>query len=982
MNNLSSLAVTDENNVSGGGGNPSGSATAGKASYHNTGTMWKISVYVAKKDTVTNSSAYTLTKDYHKFGYTFWLCRDGYGVDEMSSDSLNKLYLELGNKEEYANQGASFTQAKYTAVKNRVFLGSDYGLVQAPNIVPIVNNFGTSSIASTSEFFEKNKSVSDVIVKLAAKAAGRTPEQILKSLTFTINGETKSNWDTKMVDVRTTSNVSREHTSCVSWVFLYEPVVIINGTNITGYYHGVTATGIAASMKQGVYNWTSSSTDFERRFKTASNRPAVTPSASWGLGTNLPMVLMPNSAFLSEDWLGYKSGTYWQSWNAAQTWYVESQLAGGGFGMRYQRAELPKVVIQKTVNGSQSGTLSGFRFTVTSSSTGEKWESITNSAGQVILYLPAGAYTITETTKTGYEPKAAQSFVVSSTATSATVINVMLNNVTVKTGSLHISKVAEDRDYSGTTFTLSSSEYNSLKVGMSLSSYSAVLMSKDGQKSVNVSVTVTDAICGDGAECKRINIIGLPAGSWTLTENRPDRYDRTLVGYNHAGQTESISYTAAVTQNTSAFVRYDNFLKEDAPEVGGLTVKKYVSDGSFADISFTITGSSGSETEGFSWTIDAAASSGSVSAYSFGKYFPTAWMHVETDADGKSVSIIDIYDIPAGSYTVQENRPGRYTATYVSVSGGSKSPMTGVFVSVAAGLGPVITFENISTGTMYISKYAEDEDYSGTVFTVSGAEGNASEGFDYTFYIQNENGGSSYGTYTFGNDYSYTVWMSSSLKTDSAGKTYRYIILSGMPAGTYTVTELRPERYGETLVSVSEGEKAKELTCTAVIPSAGAAAGFVTVTYENLLPPVCSLKLVKRIKLSNIVYAHGTPVFFLTAESVGGMKYTRTYVFSKEYVNNYIAENPGAEYVEMSYTLEGIEATDWTVRELTVMRYRLAENGVEVRSGKGTVSGESACVLLSRSNKDVTVAFTNEKYDQSGTTHNHIVVNKFMIAAV
>lgn len=142
MNNLSSLAVTDENNVSGGGGNPSGSATAGKASYHNTGTMWKISVYVAKKDTVTNSSAYTLTKDYHKFGYTFWLCRDGYGVDEMSSDSLNKLYLELGNKEEYANQGASFTQAKYTAVKNRVFLGSDYGLVQAPNIVPIVNNFG------------------------------------------------------------------------------------------------------------------------------------------------------------------------------------------------------------------------------------------------------------------------------------------------------------------------------------------------------------------------------------------------------------------------------------------------------------------------------------------------------------------------------------------------------------------------------------------------------------------------------------------------------------------------------------------------------------------------------------------------------------------------------------------------------------------------------------------------------------------------
>ena len=60
--------------------NPVGSATPGKASYSPYAQMWKISVYVAKKDTVTNSSMYSLTDDYYKFGETFWLYGDDMGV--------------------------------------------------------------------------------------------------------------------------------------------------------------------------------------------------------------------------------------------------------------------------------------------------------------------------------------------------------------------------------------------------------------------------------------------------------------------------------------------------------------------------------------------------------------------------------------------------------------------------------------------------------------------------------------------------------------------------------------------------------------------------------------------------------------------------------------------------------------------------------------------------------------------------------------
>lgn len=690
--------------------NPVGSATPGKASYSPYAQMWKISVYVAKKDTVTNSSEYSLTDDYYKFGETFWLYGDDMGVEQVIDYGIKpeKIYLELHNKEEYVNQGAKFIQAKYPDIKGRVFKGSENGF-SGSDKVPLVHNFpyGTDSTAAIKAFFDDNRATSDNFVRLAAKAKGSTPEALLGEMEFTINGERKTGWNLNMVDIRTNVNAGRtEHTSCVSWVFMYEPVIIINGTDITGYFHGVTATGMAAAMKQGVYNWCSSSSQFTSAFKSGASFAGQTPSVSWGLGTTFPLSRMPNSIFLAEDWLGYRSGAYWTSWNGKTNgeWYVESQFQGGGFGLRYQRAVIPKVVISKTINGTADTALSlaGFRMTVTDNSTGEKWETVTDSKGKASLYLPSGKYTLTEKTNVGYEINASQTITIPDSSDVDTVINVTVNNETIKTGSLHISKVASDRVYDGVSFSFTNALYGTFILDFNEASGNFTLRAKDGVRRVNVKYTVTEAVCGDGKPCKRINVYGLPVGSWTVTENCPERYTKTLVGYNHINQAESLKHVTSVVRNASQWVRFDNF----AP------------------------------------------------------------------------------------------------------------------------------------------------------------------------------------------------------------------------------------RY--------------------------------------------SLSVVKRIKISDVVYAHGTPVFFVKICN-GDQWFTTTFCFAEDYVSEYLANHPGAEWVEMEQTVDGFgEGDELVLYEAEVMRYRLGQDGIEVLEGVGSVNDKEAVVVLDAAHPEAKVRFTNEKYYQGGTSHNSVVVNGFV----
>jgi hypothetical protein len=283
-----------------------------------------------------------------------------------------------------------------------------------------------------------------------------------------------------------------------------------------------------------------------------------------------------------------------------------------------------------------------------------------------------------------------------------TVINVTINNETIKTGSLHISKVSSDGIYDGVSFVLSNSIYGTVMIGFQGESGAFMLSAKDGVRKINVKYTVTEAVCSDGKACKRINVYGLPVGSWTVTENCPVRYTKTLVGYNHLNQTESLKYVTSVNRNASQWVRFDNF----AP------------------------------------------------------------------------------------------------------------------------------------------------------------------------------------------------------------------------------------RY--------------------------------------------SLSVIKRIKISDIVYEHGTPVFFVKICN-GDRWVTTTFCFTEDYVSEYLANHPGAEWVESEQTVDGFcEGDELVLYEAQVMRYRLRQDGIEVLEGVGSVNDEEAVVVLDAEHPEAKVRFTNEKYYQGGTSHNSVVVNGFV----
>lgn len=138
------------------------------------------------------------------------------------------------------------------------------------------------------------------------------------------------------------------------------------------------------------------------------------------------------------------------------------------------------------------------------------------------------------------------------------------------------------------------------------------------------------------------------------------------------------------------------------------------------------------------------------------------------------------------------------------------------------------------------------------------------------------------------------------------------------------------------------------------------------------------LKAAKRIKISDIVFAHGDPTFIFKVDGTDNSGVSHTYfkaiTFSEEYVNSYKNTNPDADYVDAEVTFI-VPAGTYTVTEVETNRYEFEK--VEIASGNGTAynSQQKAVFTLDNANKSGKAAFTNKKTDQSGTSHTSMVTN-------
>jgi len=127
-----------------------------------------------------------------------------------------------------------------------------------------------------------------------------------------------------------------------------------------------------------------------------------------------------------------------------------------------------------------------------------------------------------------------------------------------------------------------------------------------------------------------------------------------------------------------------------------------------------------------------------------------------------------------------------------------------------------------------------------------------------------------------------------------------------------------------------------------------------------------SLVVIKRIKLDDIVSAHGDPVFFITIHSDASnndsqkeVNQTLYVIFDAATVTSLTADAQG--YVQLKADFQNLPAGTYTVSESDSNRYS---------------SENPHTVILNIANREGRVTFTNEKTDQSGTSCVAVAVNR------
>lgn len=136
----------------------------------------------------------------------------------------------------------------------------------------------------------------------------------------------------------------------------------------------------------------------------------------------------------------------------------------------------------------------------------------------------------------------------------------------------------------------------------------------------------------------------------------------------------------------------------------------------------------------------------------------------------------------------------------------------------------------------------------------------------------------------------------------------------------------------------------------------------------------CNLTVYKKIKKSEIVFAHGNPTFTFEVKRLDGSDAGRTYYkavsFSETYVNTLTPDAEG--YVMAAVTFADLQEGSYSVAEVGTNRWQQLGEAVLGAADGGTVNGTAASFELK---DDMTATFINMKNDQSKTSHTALATN-------
>lgn len=158
-----------------------------------------------------------------------------------------------------------------------------------------------------------------------------------------------------------------------------------------------------------------------------------------------------------------------------------------------------------------------------------------------------------------------------------------------------------------------------------------------------------------------------------------------------------------------------------------------------------------------------------------------------------------------------------------------------------------------------------------------------------------------------------------------------------------------------------------------------------TITMKDMR--YADLTIVKKIKASDITWAHGNPTFIFTVKGKDINGKDRTFQNYVEFTENYVnSHTDGQGYVELSVTWNKIPVgEDYTVTEQDVLRYHLVNvTGTEnvtisklQEPTKGVAPDKifSVHANLKAKPTDTSITFENQKDDWGTTTHDTSVKN-------
>ena len=196
---LSAFSITafaGDDNATGGDGNTH-DAAEGYGWYNSYQYLYKVTLFVGKKDTANKQSS--LTNDFYRIG-TVIVKKTGWNVSSS---------VKFGNA----------TKVDYYSSTPMERLQNPY-IISDANCppVPILCNGGDIDLVK--QYFGSTGTMSTLLNAIAAKE-NNTAYGLLKNKTFTINGTTKSGWSEADLMPNGTTNK-------VPWVIVYEPMILMH----------------------------------------------------------------------------------------------------------------------------------------------------------------------------------------------------------------------------------------------------------------------------------------------------------------------------------------------------------------------------------------------------------------------------------------------------------------------------------------------------------------------------------------------------------------------------------------------------------------------------------------------------------------------------------------------------------------------------------------------------------------------------------